>query len=587
MPATLILILMPLMIASALPFVGAKVRNFLVVTGVFLLAGIAGWIAWDQTTFIAELPAWSHTLFIFFDIAVLCYFGWVGLRDHVPLIWGLALLQLLLYAAVLSIDHGTHGGDLFVDSLSRLMYLVITLVGGPIVLYALWYIETEPFDRAKKNRFIALLLFFVGVMAFIVSTDNIEIFFLLFELTTLCSYLLIAYRGDAEAVSNARKALWMNQIGGVAILLGLLGAIHWYQTTSFTLLLERADSTLLLPIVLLVVAAFVKGAAFPFQGWLLGAMVAPTPVSAMLHSATMVKLAPYLILKLAPTFSGYLATTVAIFSTFVFAGASLLALGKDRFKEILGLSTIALLALMMGLAAIGTASAMHAAMLLLFFHAVAKALLFMMAGILEKRDHAKSISDFGEVICHSPLSAYLIVIGFASLTLPPFGAFVGKFVAIESFTIEIARNPWQIISLILLVLGSALLTLLYFKLLTRILPWEVDGKPQEGSHHVPRWVHGTTIFLAVLLVGGIGWGWGMGLLTLMEVMIPLGILLVTALLFYFVLIRDAVRVGEYSCAEKEAPRLAAYYFTLPKRVERSLYQIGSLLILSVLAGGLL
>lgn len=221
-------------------------------------------------------------------------------------------------------------------------------------------------------------------MNFLVSTDNIEIFFLLFELTTLCSYILIGYRKDAVATQNALRALWMNQIGGVAILSALLLALVSYKTFSFELLIANIDATYLFPIVFLLIAAFVKGAAIPFEKWLLGAMVAPTPVSAILHSATMVKIAPFMVLKLSPAMSVFLSEAVMLFGTFVFFAASLLALSKNYFKEILGLSTIALLSFMMALAALGTQEAILAASILMVFHALSKALLFLQLGILEK-----------------------------------------------------------------------------------------------------------------------------------------------------------------------------------------------------------
>ncbi|WP_373015752.1 proton-conducting transporter membrane subunit, partial [Sulfuricurvum sp.] len=217
-------------------------------------------------------------------------------------------------------------------------------------------------------------------------------------MTTLASYLLIAFRDDEISRTNALRALWMNQIGGVVILLGTLVAIYGFDTVMLDALVQNSGGMLLLSVALLSMAALVKGASIPFDGWLLGAMVAPTPVSAMLHSATMVKIAPYLILKLAPAWAETtLGDTFSAIGALVFVAASYLALSRSVFKEILGYSTVALLGLMMALAAIGTTESMALATVLMVFHALSKALLFLAAGVLEKRYHLKNVEDMAGI----------------------------------------------------------------------------------------------------------------------------------------------------------------------------------------------
>jgi ech hydrogenase subunit A len=180
-------------------------------------------------------------------------------------------------------------------------------------------------------------------------------------------------------------------------------------------------------------AALVKGASLPFEGWLLGAMVAPTPVSAMLHSATMVKIAPYLILKLSPALAlSVVGGIISVIGALVFVSASYLALSRSMFKEVLGYSTVALLGLMMALAAVGTSESIALAMALMLFHALSKALLFLSAGALERLHHAKEIGDMKGMVERSPKTVGFILFGFMSLTLPPFGLFMGKMFAIES-----------------------------------------------------------------------------------------------------------------------------------------------------------
>jgi len=474
--------------------------------------------------------------------------------------------------------------DILVDNVSSTMFLIINIVGGVIIVYALKYIESEDFSRFKKNGFIAILFFFLAIMNFIVSTNNIEIFFMLFELTTLCSFLLIRFRGDEVSSKNALKALWMNQIGGVAILLALIASITQYDTIYFDILIVNIDETFLLAIVLLAIAAFVKGASMPFEKWLLGAMVAPTPVSAILHSATMVKIAPYLMLKLAPAMSGFVSVTITLIGTFVFFSASLLALSKDYFKEILGLSTIALLALMMSLAAVGTEQATTACLVLIVFHAISKALLFLQAGILEKNFHLKYVDDINGLINHSPLVVFFIIVGFASLTLPPFGAFIAKFMAIESIASMIKENPMYAIAIIFISLGSVFLTLLYFKVVTKL--FAKDMEIEQESITISKYYTVPSFILLAMLTTGIYITLDMKLLTSFEIIIPLILIATLPILFMFIIFKKAHRVKEYHCGEKDELELSMYYFDIPTKYKRIITTV-AIASMSILLIGIL
>jgi len=514
------------------------------------------------------LPHFLHNIFIFLDIVVLIYFLWQGIIKRNTLVTTFAITQIILFAFVIYLSPILLANDILVDKISSIMYLVINIVGGVISIYALGYIESEEFSRRKKNAFIAMLFFFLSIMNFIVSTNNIEIFFLLFELTTLCSYILIAYRGDELSNNNALKALWMNQIGGVAILLALVVSITEYETIYFDILIKNIDATYLLPIALLAIAAFVKGASIPFDKWLLGAMVAPTPVSAILHSATMVKIAPYLMLKLAPAITngnGFASMTITLIGTFVFLSASMLALSKDYFKEILGLSTIALLGLMMALAAIGSEESITACLVLIVFHAISKALLFFQAGILEKVNHLKYVKDINGLVNHSPMVVFFIIIGFASLTLPPFGAFIAKFMAIESIATEISKNPLYALALIFIALGSVFLTLLYFKVVTKLFAKDVDAK-KENYVQIPKLYMIPSSILVSLLIIGILVSFDMKLLSSMEIIVPSILIAIVPVLFASLLFKKAHRVKEYHCGEKEELSLSMYYFDISDKV---------------------
>lgn len=582
-----ILIVSPFVFALMVLVPQVTIRNILSIVFVGVLSVVSIFHIMSATSPIEiSLPHLFHTVFIFIDSALLIYFLWQGVAKKHLLVSIFAVLQMMLYAAVVYMSPALVSNDILVDKISSVMYLIINIVGGVIIVYALKYIEDEEFTRFKKNAFIATLFLFLSVMNFIVSTNNIEIFFMLFELTTLFSYILIAYRGDEKSVENSLRALWMNQVGGVAILLALILSVVHYDTIYFDQLIANIDEMYLLPIVFLVIAAFVKGASIPFDKWLLGAMVAPTPVSAILHSATMVKIAPYLMLKLFPAMSGFVSVTITLFGTFVFFAAALLALSKDYFKEILGLSTIAFLALMMALAAIGTDEAVMACLVLIVFHAISKALLFMQAGILEKTSHLKYVDDINGLINHSPLVVFFIVVGFASLTLPPFGAFIGKFMAIESITNEILKTPLYIPALIFIALGSVFLILLYFKVLTKLFATDVDA-PKNQKIKLSKLYTFPSFILLFLLIEGVYISFDMDLLSSAEIIIPSVLIAVIPFLFVMIMFKKAHRVKEYNCGEKDEIKLSMYYFDIDDKYKKAITYISIVSMLILILGVML
>ncbi|MDR3162649.1 MAG: hypothetical protein LBT81_02165 [Helicobacteraceae bacterium] len=406
------------------------------------------------------LPHWIDPVFTGADFALLVFFVYAGIRSKSALVWGIAALQIVLLAYVEFSGHSFGAyPEITVDRLTLAMWLLISFVGGAIAFYSITYMDYERSSERKKTAFSAILLGFIGVMNLLVAADSIPVFFLLFELTTLASFILIGWRGDETAVSNSIRALWMNQIGGAALLAGMITLLFAGKPLFFSPLIGAGDigGGVLAAFSLMSAAALVKGAQMPFDRWLLGAMVAPTPVSAILHSSTMVKIAPFMILKFAPLIAGtYLAVTLSYFGGFVFVTAAALALGRKVFKEILAYSTISLLGLMILLASVGTPLSIAAAIAILLFHGATKAMLFMEAGVIEKLFYMKRITEMGGLIVRAPMSVFLILFGFASVTLPPFGALVGKWIAIEA---SVSGK----FAFLFIVLGSVVITLLYFK----------------------------------------------------------------------------------------------------------------------------
>ncbi|MEA3289306.1 MAG: proton-conducting transporter membrane subunit [Campylobacterota bacterium] len=578
-------IVAPLIFSLILPFNSVRIRNISTYIFTAFLAFISVKVFYTSELISINLSHAIHSAFIVFDFILLGYFIYQGFKHKNRWVIILAIVQTILFIIFLLIPSSSSSYDIVVDKISSVMLLVVNIVGGIIIIYSLKYIQSEEFKDCKKNLFVAILFFFIGVMNLIVTTNNIEIFFLAFELTTLCSYLLIRYRGDEIAVNNALRALWMNQIGGVAILISLIASVYYYETYYFDTLIANADHLFLIPLSFLIISAFVKGASIPFSKWLLGAMVAPTPVSAILHSATMVKIAPYLILKIAPAFSPVLSLLTVLFGSFIFMAASIMALNKDFFKEILGLSTIALLGLMMAVAAIGTQQAVNIALILIVFHAISKALLFLQAGILEKQYHLKYLKDIDHLLSRSKLTVFFIIIGFASLTLPPFGAFIGKFATIEMFTSKLDENIVFIFPLLFILMGSVFLTLLYFKVVTKLLTQDntVETSIEEK---IPLTYIFTSSALTILLVFGIYEAYIYGFMGNLEIGIAAFVFVLTFVLLYFSKYKKAHRVKEYNCGEKDTVELGAFYFDMDEKYQKLITAIAILLISLIIIGGI-
>ena len=582
-----VLIFLP--VVTALLVLALPSERWRFAAAALLLAGLASTAvalfasARPQTLF---LPGIAEGLITAADVALLLYFLYQGVKFGSRPAMALALLQLPLYVWAVAVSPTEGAAAVRVDELSRWMFLIINVVGGIIVLYAVEYMRYEKVGEAKKRLFLAYLMLFLSVMNAIVVADTVLLFFFLFETTTLASYLLIAFRGDETSRHNALRALWMNQIGGVFLLLGALVAVYGFGSVTFSGLLRQEGGLWLLALALLGMAAPVKGASLPFDGWLIGAMVAPTPVSAILHSATMVKIAPFLLLKLAPALGATPPGTVlALFGALVFAAAAYLALARTLYKEILGYSTVALLGLMMSLAAIGTAESMALALVLMVFHALAKALLFLGAGVLEKRFGFKDIEQMKGLVHRAPVSVGFILFGFFSLTLPPFGLFMGKLFAIAAVAGLLHTQPWLTVVLLGIAVGSALLVLLYFKIAAALLASPPDVVPGERETMTPGF--GIPMVLLSLLTvaaaaaylaqqhNALLWLFAVPLLIL--VLLPL----LTRLLGRF------DRVMPYRCGEKSDFDAALFYADPSARTARLLHWGFGLLFLSVALGGVL
>ena len=399
------------------------------------------------------------------------YVIYVGLRARRPLIVALMLAQAALMLW-LELAHGSSleaAQAFYVDKFSVIMALINGVVGGGICLYALGYMREyhEVAHREVADRrplFFALLFIFMGAMFGIIFVNNLMWLFLFWEITTLCSFLLIGYTGTEEARQNALRALVMNLAGGLAFAL----AIVWFHRQSGSIelqaLITSKHSLALLPAALLCFAGITKSAQLPFSSWLLGAMVAPTPVSALLHSSTMVKAGVYLVLRMAPIITGTtVGLMVAMVGAVTFLAGSLAAITTSDAKKVLAWSTIANLGLIVMCGGIGTYQAVWAGVLLIIFHALAKCLLFLCVGVVEQRLHSRDIEAMSGLVLNMPKVGVMMLIGMAGMFLAPFGMLISKWAVLKAVV-----DAYPALS-VFIVFGSAATLFFWVKWMGKLL----------------------------------------------------------------------------------------------------------------------
>jgi multicomponent Na+:H+ antiporter subunit A len=323
------------------------------------------------------------------------------------------------------------------DGLGLLFALLICGIGALIVVYSGGYLAGNP----QIGRFYAFLLFFMGSMLGMVLADNLITFFVFWELTSLSSFLLIGFEHNKETTRRAAlQALLVTVIGGQALLAGLVPLAIVTGTQDMGQIADLGETVrgdgFYVPILLLMLAgAFTKSAQVPFHFWLPNAMAAPTPVSAYLHSATMVKAGVYLLMRFHPVLSGtdewfYLVTTAGAVTMVL--GAYMATQERD-LKRILAYSTISVLGLLTMLLGEGSAPAVKAAVVFLAAHALYKAALFLVAGIIDHETGAREVSALGGLARKMPISAAAgVVAAFSLAGLAPAFSFIGKEVVLEA-----------------------------------------------------------------------------------------------------------------------------------------------------------
>jgi multicomponent K+:H+ antiporter subunit A len=317
------------------------------------------------------------------------------------------------------------------DGLSLLFAGLITCIGLLIVVYAHFYLS--PTDSVGK--FYSQMMLFMAAMLGVVLSDNLLLLIVFWELTSVSSFLLVGYWGHRpDARAGARQALAVTGGGGLAMLAGfvLLGQIA--GTYEISAMAARASEIQAHPhfvpaLVLILIGAFTKSAQFPFHFWLPDAMAAPTPVSAYLHSATMVKAGVFLLMRLTPVLAGSgwfeLAVTVVGLVTVLFA--AFIALFKHDLKGLLAYSTVSHLGLITFLVGLGSPLAAVAAVFHVLNHATFKAALFMVAGIVDHETHSRDMRQLGGLWRFMPWTATLSMVAAAAMAgVPLTNGFLSK-----------------------------------------------------------------------------------------------------------------------------------------------------------------
>lgn len=462
-----VLILAPIVCALAAWLAPGERRRAAAVTVGCVLTMGAGVAVVARAPLDCALGAWTSSLALLLELGLGLVVLGIGWRIPHRGIAFFAVVQLVLTLAEAVLarrapDAGA-GPRLVVDGLAALLVLIVSLVGAVIVFFALGYMrqhrEHAPATAAGEGRFFLFLLGFLGVMNLLVLADDLRWLTAAWEMTTLCSFFLIRYDGTPEARANAARALWINSFGGAA----MAGAGVWALAQGGVATLSGVVGLrLIAPMALLCLAAFTKSAQMPFQSWLLGAMVAPTPVSALLHAATMVKAGSYLVLRLAPGLAGSRSVyLLALAGAFTFMVTAALAVSQSNAKKVLAYSTISNLGLVVACAGINTPLAYAAAVMVLCFHALSKGLLFLCVGTVEQRIGSRDIEDMGVIFYRLPLTTSIMLAGMVSMLMPPFGMLLSKWMAIEAST-------HQPLVLLFIVMGSALTVLFWAKWLGRI-----------------------------------------------------------------------------------------------------------------------
>lgn len=410
---------MSLFLIVALPFLGALLPGLMNSAGRAACAGV---------TFMVSLLAF------------------IGLLTHLPAVMAGELVTARLdWIPLLGLNV-----TLMLDGLGFFFAMLILGIGLLIIAYARFYLSRDD----NMGEFFTYLLLFQGAMVGIVLSDNILLLLVFWELTSLSSFLLIGYwKHLPEGRQGARMALTVTGMGGLAMIGGMLLLGQIVGSYDLSVILQNRDmiqaSPMYLPaLILILLGCFTKSAQFPFHFWLPHAMSAPTPVSAYLHSATMVKAGIFLMARMWPVLSGtpewFMIVTTAGLITMVLG--AVIALFKHDLKSLLAFSTVSHLGLITMLLGTGTAFGAMAAMFHILNHATFKAALFMSAGIIDHEAHTRDIRRLGGLRHLMPVTFGIATLAALSMAgIPLLNGFLSKEMMLEEAAhTALFGMPWLV-----------------------------------------------------------------------------------------------------------------------------------------------
>lgn len=352
----------------------------------------------------------------------------------------------------LEISVGTF--ELLADPISLLFSFTVSLMGFLTILYSVKYMEGD----GGRARYYFWMLIFVGGMILLVYAANLLILYTGWELVGLSSYFLIGHwYTEPSRVEDAKKVFFMTHLPGEAMLVALIAQLTWIGTSSIESLVSSQGEMLTLIKICLFIAAISKSVQYPFYTWLPAAMAGPTPVSALLHSATMVQAGVYLMARLLiPLYSGEWQMILGTFGGVTLLLSSILALREVDLKKILAYSTICNIGFMFVAFGFGPYG-LIAGLFHFFTHAFFKCCLFLGSGVVDKRTHTINIDELGGLYAKMPVTAACFTISALSLAgVPPLSGFVSKWMIYSAGITSSWEHSYLGAFIVILMLGSVL-----------------------------------------------------------------------------------------------------------------------------------
>lgn len=396
---------------------------------------------------------------------------------------------------------------LMLDGLGFFFALLILGIGLLIIAYARQYLSRDD----NMGEFFTYLLLFQGAMVGIVLSDNILLLLIFWELTSLSSFLLIGYwKHLPEGRQGARMALTVTGMGGLAMIGGMLILGQIVGSYDLSVILQnreiiQADPLYVPALVLILLGCFTKSAQFPFHFWLPHAMAAPTPVSAYLHSATMVKAGIFLMARMWPVLSGtpewFMIVTTAGLVTMVLG--AVIALFKHDLKALLAFSTVSHLGLITMLLGTGTAFGAMAAVFHILNHATFKAALFMSAGIIDHGAHTRDIRRLGGLRSLMPVTFVIVTLAALSMAgIPLLNGFLSKEMMLEEANhTALFDVPWLVPALA--TFGSLFSAAYCFRLIGHVFfgPVRDDYPAKPHDPGAGLWLAPAILIVPVVVIG--------------------------------------------------------------------------------------